>query len=159
MSASAAAGARSGSRGEGRAPPGPGSSNPSDGGSGSDGTGNLGHLVHHLEQVSKLIGGGIGTDLDPIVDAGGPPGRGVEPARRGHTDPCQVDTQRRGFAVEVIEDAAGCREMEQMPAGEIGVQSRRTVRARYSRLIPGSAFRAGGAAQLAKVTASRSVPA
>ena len=26
--------------------------------------GNLGHLVHHLEQVSKLIGGGIGADFD-----------------------------------------------------------------------------------------------
>jgi hypothetical protein len=43
-----------------------GSSNPSDGGSGSDGTGDLGHLVHHLEQVSKLIGGGIGADLNRI---------------------------------------------------------------------------------------------
>src|SRR5208337_3987633 len=55
------------------------SADPPDSSSGSDGLGNLGHLVDHLEQVSKLIGGGIGTDLDRIVDAGGPPGRGVEP--------------------------------------------------------------------------------
>jgi hypothetical protein len=34
--------------------------------------------------VSKLIGGSIGTDLDRIVDARRPPGRGVEPARRDH---------------------------------------------------------------------------
>lgn len=72
-------------------------------------------MVDHLEQVRKLIGGGIGTDLDRIVDARGPPGRGVEPARRAHTDPIQFDAQRRRFPIEVIEDAAGGREMEQMP--------------------------------------------
>jgi hypothetical protein len=82
--------------------------------------GNLGYLIHHLEQVTKLIGGGIGADLYRIVDTRRLPGFGVEPTRRGHPDPSQFDSQRRGFPVGVVEDAAGCREMEQMPAGEIG---------------------------------------
>jgi hypothetical protein len=62
---------------------------------------------------------GIGADLDRIVDVCAPPRRGVEPARRAHPGPCQFDSQRRIFPVQVIEDAAGGREMEQMPAGEI----------------------------------------
>ncbi len=37
--------------------PGAGSSDSLDGGSGWDGMRNLGHLVHHLGQVSELIGG------------------------------------------------------------------------------------------------------
>jgi hypothetical protein len=98
---------------------GSGSADPPDGGSGSNGPGNLGHLVHHLEQTSELISRGIGADLDRIVDARGLPGCGIEPASRGHADPCQSDSQRRGLPVDIIEDAAGCREMEQMPAGEI----------------------------------------
>ena len=40
--------------------PGHGSGDPPDGGSGSDGLGNLGHLVHHLEQVRELAGRGAG---------------------------------------------------------------------------------------------------
>src|SRR6516225_2330842 len=107
-------------RAAGRALPGSGSSNPSDGGSDSDGTGNLSDLVHNLEQVSKLIGRSIGADLNRVVDTRGLPGFSVEPARRGHPDPSQFDSQRRGFTVDVVEDAAGCREMEQMPASEIG---------------------------------------
>jgi hypothetical protein len=71
-------------------------------------------------RVSKLIGGGIGADLDRIADARGPPGRGVEAARRGHAGSCQFDSQRRGFPVEVIEDTVGCGEMKQVPAGELG---------------------------------------
>jgi len=98
----------------------PGSDDSPDGGSGSDGMRNLGHLVHHLEQVSELIGGGIGADFDRIVDARGLPGRGIEPTRRSHADPFQFDSQRRRFPVDIVEDAAGCCEMEQMPAGEIG---------------------------------------
>ena len=86
---------------------GPGSADPSDGGPCSDGTGNLGHLVHHFEQMSELIGGGIGADLDRIVNAGGLPGCRVEPTRYGHADPLQPDAQRCGFPVQVIEDAAG----------------------------------------------------
>jgi len=35
--------------------------------------------------------------------------------------PVQLNAQRCGFPVEIIEDAAGCREMQQVPAGEIGV--------------------------------------
>ena len=87
---------------------------------GSYGLGNLGHFVNDLEQVSKLTGGRIRTDLDRVVDARRPPGSGVEPARRGHPDPFQLDSQRRSFPVEVIENAAGCREMKQMAAGKAG---------------------------------------
>lgn len=82
--------------------------------------GNRGYLVHYLEQVCELIGVGVGADLDGIVDARGLPGCGVEPTRRRHADSIQFDAQRRGFPVDVIEDAAGCGEMEQMHAGEIG---------------------------------------
>src|SRR6516164_8996888 len=88
-----------------------------DGGPGSDGLRNLGHLVDHLEQVCELISRGIGADVDRILDTRGLPGRGVEPARRGHPDPFQFDSQCRGFPVDIIEDAPSRREMEQMPAG------------------------------------------
>jgi len=94
-SGSAAAGARSVIARRGAAAayalPRPSSDDPLDGGSSSDGMGNLGHLVHHLEQVSKLIGGGIGADFDRIVDARGLPGYDVEPTRRGHADSLQFD--------------------------------------------------------------------
>ena len=42
-----------------------GSADPPDGGPCSNSTRNLGHPVHRLQQMSKLIGGGIGADLDP----------------------------------------------------------------------------------------------
>src|SRR5207247_10709700 len=39
------------------------SADPPHGSSGPYGPGNLGHLVDHLEPVSKLVGGGIGAGL------------------------------------------------------------------------------------------------
>ena len=57
---------------------GSGSGDPLDGGSGWYGMGNLGRLVRYLKQASKLIGGGIGADLDRIVNVRGLPGCRVE---------------------------------------------------------------------------------
>jgi hypothetical protein len=39
------------------------SADPADGGAGSYGTGNLGYLIHYLNQVIKLISRRIGADL------------------------------------------------------------------------------------------------
>jgi hypothetical protein len=96
------------------------SADPLDGGPAPDGARDFGRLVHRLQQRSKLTGAGIRADLDRIADARGLPGRGVEPARRGHANPVQVNARSRGFPVEVIEDAPGRRKMKQVPAGEIG---------------------------------------
>ena len=89
----------------------------SDDGSGPDSTWNLGGLVHDGEQVVELIGGDIGTHFDRVADACRRLGAGVELACRGHANAVQFDA---GFPVNVIEYAAGCREVEKMPASEIG---------------------------------------
>ena len=70
---------------------GPGSGRPPDGGSGSESAWNLGDLVNDLKQVSKLIGRGIGTDVDRITDARGLPGVCIKPACRGHADSFHLD--------------------------------------------------------------------
>ena len=96
------------------------SGRPPDGGSGSEGTWNLGDLVNDLKQVSKLIGRGIGTDVDRITDARGLPGVCIKPACRGHADSFHLDAERGGLSVNVIEYAASRCEVEKMAAGEIG---------------------------------------
>jgi hypothetical protein len=91
-----------------------------DGGSGPESTRNLGDLVNDLQQVSKLIGRGISTDVDRIANARRFPGAGVEPACRAHADSFHLDAERGGLSVNVIEHAAGRCEVEEMAAAEIG---------------------------------------
>lgn len=90
-----------------------GSGTASDDGSGPDSTWNLGDLVHDREQAVELIGGYRRIHFDRVADACRRPSAGVELACRGHANAVQLDAQGGGFPVNVIEYAAGCREVGQ----------------------------------------------
>lgn len=119
---------------------------PADRSAGPDGARDLGDFVDDVEQVPELFRSGGRPQLDRVGDAGRRPRVGVECADRVDAYAVELDSERGGLAVDVVEDASGCREMQQMCASEVGLHRhalRRPLMRKSHRVAVGGSQRPG----------------